>query len=429
MPDPRRINYIALDDIAEAARNPKQHDLAGIQTSIARFGFVSPAVIDERTQRLVAGHGRVFALRAMRDTGQDPPAGVRIGTAGVWMVPTLKGWSSRSDVEAEAFLVADNEWTVRGGWDNTSLGEILEELNAADPDLLAITGFTDDDLASLVAGGIGGDDAPAPDVPADPITRPGDLWILSPHRILCGDATDPDDVARVLAGLDPPGIIYADPPYGINAVPKDGGASRGGSVGNRPGLSVSATTYPAVTGDHSAEIVARTFRSLLDAYPAARHAWWGANHYAASAGLPDTSCWLVWDKENGATDFADAELAWTNHRGAVRLLRHLWNGLARASEKQHKRVHPTQKPMALAEWAYGILDPDDSRRVVLDPFGGSGSALLAAHRTARTAAVIEVEPAYVDVMCERWQQETGQYPARDGDVADFIAARGKPKGR
>lgn len=146
----RRIEYVALDQVAQAARNPKGHDLAGIQRSIARFGFVAPAVMDERTARLVAGNGRTAALRAMRDEGQSPPAGVQLDTDGGWLVPLLTGWSSRSDAEAEAYLVADNQWTVVGGWDNAGLAQLLDDISTVDKELLELTGFSEDELVAML---------------------------------------------------------------------------------------------------------------------------------------------------------------------------------------------------------------------------------------------------------------------------------------
>lgn len=223
------------------------------------------------------------------------------------------------------------------------------------------------------------------------------------HRLLCGDATSPDDLARVTEGLGTVGIVYTDPPYGISAVPKDGGVSRGKLA--------TAAKYMQVAGDETTETVTDAFRLLMAEFPQAMHVWWGGNHYAASAGLPDSSCWLVWDKDNHGNDFADAELAWTNHHGAVRMLTHMWNGMLRASERG-KRVHPTQKPCALAEWAFSVIDPKAERTVVLDAFAGSGSTLIAAHQTGRTAALLEMEPAYCDVIAARWEQATGIKPER-----------------
>ena len=185
-------------------------------------------------------------------------------------------------------------------------------------------------------------------------------------------------------------------------------------------MRIPAQKYAPIAGDDTTDVARDAFTLLAATFPDAMHVWWGGNHYAASAGLPDASCWLVWDKENGGSDFADAELAWTNHPGAVRLLRHMWNGMLRASERG-KRVHPTQKPVALAEWAFDVVDSKGERNTVLDVFGGSGSTLIAAHKTGRVAFLIEMEPAYVDVICRRYQEHTGTVPvlASTGEEHDF----------
>jgi site-specific DNA-methyltransferase (adenine-specific)/modification methylase len=218
--------------------------------------------------------------------------------------------------------------------------------------------------------------------------------------------------------------VYTDPPYGIAIVKKNGKIGSGGRFRGKigDGKIVSATEYLPVAGDESTDVARDAFALVTAEYPAARHIWWGGNHYANSAGLPDASCWLVWDKENGSNDFADAELAWTNHPGAVRLFRHMWNGMLRASERG-PRVHPTQKPVALAAWAMGVVDPDSTRKIVLDIFAGSGSTLMAAHETGRVAVLIEMEPGYVDIICRRFQEYTGTKPilASTGQPHDFTA--------
>lgn len=430
----RYVDYIPLDQIRGATRNPKGHDTTGIRTSIERFGYGELPLLDERTGRLVAGHGRHEQITAMHTAGEAPPDGVQLAADGAWMVPVIRGWASRSDAEAEAYLVASNQLTTKGGWDTRELAEVLEDL--AEAQLLELTGFTDDDLARMLtdldAGGpaAGGDTDPdsVPDQP-DPMTKPGDLWLLGQHRLLCGDATNPDDLDIVVGGGLEPGIIYTDPPYGIEIVTAAGkvGDKQGYPVGGRKNgragsaKAVPTTTYASITGDATTETAADAFRLLISTYAQTSHVWWGANHYAASANLPDATGWLVWDKETNG-DFADAELAWTNKPGAVRLLRHMWNGMLRASERGGgQRVHPTQKPVALAEWAFGVVDPDTERTVVLDVFAGSGSTLIAAHRTDRTALLIEMEPHYVDVICRRFQEHTGTVPVLEatGEPHDF----------
>jgi hypothetical protein len=429
----RRVEYVPLSEVRPAQRNPKAHLGDAIRGSISRFGLGELPLIDERTGRLVAGHGRIDQLTAMRADGQDAPEGVRLDAAGEWLVPVVRGWSSRSDVDAEAYLVASNSLTALGGWDGGGLADLLGELAEFDPALLEVTGYSQGDLEDMLAGLDSVTHLPpalsepddVPDAPVIPKTEPGDLWILGPHRLLCGDATNPQHLDRLLADLGDPGIVYTDPPYGISIVNEYGkvGHPTGtpfGGVAKGTGPVIPTTHYLPVAGDASPEVAGEAFRLLWSAYPKAAHVWWGANHYAASAGLPDSSYWLVWDKDTGENTFADCELAWTSHPGAVRLLRHMWNGMLRASERG-KRVHPTQKPVALAEWAFEQVDPKAERRVVLDVFGGSGSTLIAAHQTGRAAAICELEPHYVDIIARRYQEATDDKPvlASTGEPVDF----------
>lgn len=166
----------------------------------------------------------------------------------------------------------------------------------------------------------------------------------------------------------------------------------------------------------------------------------GGGNYFADA-LPPSRCWLVWDKENTGT-FADAELAWTNADKVVKLIRHQWSGLIKASERGEKRVHPTQKPVALAEWVIDTMAPQ--AETILDGFLGSGWTLIAAERKSISCIGLELSPAYVDVAIKRWQDFTGQKailestgrtfeevasdrysPAKDGEGSylDAIAAK------
>jgi hypothetical protein len=207
-PEPRRVAYIRLDDIRHAPRNPKGH-ADGIGRSIAHHGFAELPLRDDRTGLLVAGHGRHDHLQAMHGEGQAPPDGVLVDDDGMWLMPVITGWASRSDADAEAYLIGSNQLTTAGGWDDTGLAEILGDLQEAG--LADLTGFTGDEITGLLDGietkfdyydpARAAEDTDGQDTPPDePVTKPGDVWILGPHRLDCGDLADQDAGQVTLAG-------------------------------------------------------------------------------------------------------------------------------------------------------------------------------------------------------------------------------------
>lgn len=149
-PGQRWTEYMRLGDIKGAARNPKNHAEPEIRASIGRFGMAESPLLDDRTERLVAGHGRIDQLRAMREDGESPPDGVLIAEDGEWLVPVERGWASRSDAEAAAYLAASNHLTTLGGWDQAGLAELLQDIAGVDLELLLVTGHTPDDLADML---------------------------------------------------------------------------------------------------------------------------------------------------------------------------------------------------------------------------------------------------------------------------------------
>src|SRR5579884_4173280 len=228
--------------------------------------------------------------------------------------------------------------------------------------------------------------------------KSGDLWALGPHRLICADSTQAATIQRLLGDAQPH-MVFADPPYGIN-VAKSGKLGKG-------------TGYRPVIGDESNETALAAYRLCAD-FKDAVHIWWGANYYAN--GLPNSRCWIVWNKENGTTSFADGELAWTNIKTSLRIFRHKWNGAVRASERGQRRFHPNQKPVMLAVWFYQKYGaPND---IIFDPFIGSGITILAAETIADNRIVYgcEIDPLYCDVTIAR-------YEAFSGDIAHLLERR------
>lgn len=148
----RRVDYVRLSQVVPAPRNPKLHAEDELQSSLDEFGLADLPVIDERTGRLVSGHGRLDALRAKLAAGEDPPEGVTVDPdSGEWMMPVIRGWASRDDAHAEAYLLVANQTTIAGGWDDAELALVLRDLAAADSNLLTVTAFGDERIEELLA--------------------------------------------------------------------------------------------------------------------------------------------------------------------------------------------------------------------------------------------------------------------------------------
>jgi DNA modification methylase len=170
--------------------------------------------------------------------------------------------------------------------------------------------------------------------------------------------------------------------------------------------------YHPIAGDDSIDTAINSTDLYLMLFEAAVHCWWGGNYFANA--LPPSNCWIVWDKENTG-DFADAELAWTNQPSAVRIFKHMWNGMVKASEHGQRRVHPTQKPIALAAWFFEKYG--QSGNTIIDPFLGSGMSLIAAEQLGdRTVIGFELSEKYCSIICDRWEKLTGGAAEKVGEL-------------
>jgi DNA modification methylase len=214
----------------------------------------------------------------------------------------------------------------------------------------------------------------------------GDLFEIGEHRLLCGDSTDSDAVARLMNG-EKADMVFTDPPYGIN---HSGKGIDGDLKGN---------DFGEILGDKDVSIAINSFNLCTSLFPKATLIFWGANYYPQC--LPNGYGWLFWDKEKEGNTFSGGELAFVNIGIRFDVFRHQWHGMIKASEMGEKRIHPTQKPIALASFCF---DNYKAGNLIVDLFLGSGSTMVAAHQLKRKCYGMELEPKYCQVIIDRMRK-------------------------
>jgi len=389
------------------ARNARTHSddqVAQIAASIAEFGFTNP-ILAGSDGVIVAGHGRLAAARKL----------------GLAVVPVVV-LDHLSATQRRALVIADNRIAENAGWDDAMLRIEIASLQDDDFDV-SLTGFDADALAELMAGdepdaeGETDDDA-VPEVSETPVSRPGDVWLLGGHRLLCSDSTVAESYDRVLDG-EPVDMVFTDPPYNVNyansAKDKMRGKDRAilnDNLGDGFYDFLLAALTPTIAHCRGGIYVAMS-SSELDVLQAA---------FRAAGGKWST--FIIWAKNTFTLGRADyqrqyepilygwpegAQRHWCGDRDQG----DVWN----IKKPQKNDLHPTMKPVELVERA--IRNSSRPGNVVLDPFGGSGTTLIAAEKSGRLARLIELDPKYADVIVRRWQDWTGKQATREADGQEF----------
>ena len=419
---PEQIEQWPVARLKPYERNPRLHSedqVARLAASLIEYGFTSPLLIaDDGT--VIAGHGRLLAAQHL----------------GLSDVPVIR-LQHLTETQARAYRIGDNQLALAASWDEDALAAELHALNGEAYDL-GLLGFDDGEIERLLApldddaATIGEDahdgsldETPAP--PRDPVSRPGDLWILGGHRLLCGDSTRANDVARLLDGARP-GLMVCDPPYGTAYSPSwrnEAGVSntkRTGTVTNddRADWREAWALFPGdVAYVWHAGVHARTVADSLEAcgFSIRAQLIWVKNRFVLNRGH------YHWQHEPCFYAVRDGgESRWQGARDQSTV----WP-IATNADDDAATVHGTQKPVECM--LRPMLNNSARGDAVYEPFAGSGSTIIAAEKSGRRCFALEIEPRYCDVIVQRWQHFTGKRATLDGDgrTFDALAAERLPR--
>ena len=449
------IEYVPINEIKRAPRNAKSHDLGALNTSVRRFGYVAPMIEDERTGRLVAGHGRLDDLLGMKSRSEDVPKGIKVRDDGMWLAPVIKGVRFASDSEAEAYGIADNRITELGGWDEPILVQALADLAAEGEEMLEGIGFDADDLDEL-AKSLGGEEREPEEEedvpPGDELlekwgVKTGDIWKVGNHIVACGDCCDHmtwNELLR-LSQLDAVNGAITSPPYAEQRKSKYGGIKEKDylnwwedvqevvAIHLKDDGSFFLNIKPHVVDGERVMYVTELVLAMkqrwdwcfIDEFSWPRISSPGSwpnrfkngfepvyqfgkipygkfrpdNVKSDTSGRTKSSSKNVNTGSYFHTDFVD--FSW---EGA------LPSNVLDIKFNTGQVGHPAAFPVELAEFFIrGYSDPGD---VWVDPFAGSGSTLLACERNDRVGLGIEILPEYVAVILERLAEATGEEPEK-----------------
>lgn len=388
-PNPRNARKHSAEQIADLARLMRE------------AGVIAPILTDERGV-IIYGHARREAAILNIEAGDERFLRYPTNVA--------KGWTEE---QKRAVMLADNAIALRSTWDEDVLRIEIADLKLAGIDL-GLTGFDSKALDSLLAAPAEAKDDPVPTVPANPTTRLGDVWIVGGHRVICGDATDPAAVGRLLAGAEP-NLMVTDPPYGVNYDP----AWRA-----RSGVNLNAKKLGKVQNDDRAD-----WREAWDLFPGGIAYVWHADTHrmAVEASLAASGftirATIIWAKDRFALSRGDYHWQhepclygvrkagrWTGDRSQSTL----WNI---PSRDDGGHGHGTQKPIECMRRP--MVNNSKRGEIVYDPFLGSGTSIIAAESIDRRCFGVELDPGYVDVIVQRWQNLTGKAATLEGDGRQF----------
>jgi hypothetical protein len=381
---PPRIEQWPINKPIPYARNPRKIDdsaVGAVAGSIAEFGFKSPIIVDVDGV-IINGHTRLMAARRL----------------GLDEVPVIVA-ADLTPEQVRAYRLADNRVAEFSAWDADMLRVELDDIGDVDLDFAdfgaLLANMDDQDAADQMNDG-DPDDVPA-EAAGEPVSQRGEVYELGPHRLMCGDSTSAEDY-NALTGGSKCDVLLSDPPYGMHLDTDYSKMPRGVNV------------YENVIGDDKPFDIA----PIISLWGHRSAALWGGGWFYN--GLPPGGSWVIWDKMPAhcvAGPQNHFEECWVYPKKKRVMIRHLWTGYT-AKEKGEKRVHPTQKPVKVMT---DLIDILGAFTTCDEPFGGSGTTLIAAAKTGRICRAMEISPRYCDVIRRRWTKfarENGVEPGSGG---------------
>jgi DNA (cytosine-5-)-methyltransferase len=389
--DTVKLEQVPIDKLVPYARNARTHSkeqIAQLRASLREFGFVSPAVIDSKYNILV-GHGRVQAARE----------------EGYKTVPCVFA-ENLIDAQKRAYILADNQLALNAGWDENMLSVELSDLQADDFDL-SLLGFDDKELEKLMAGP---DDTEATDDDFDltaalekaSFVEKGDLWTVGKHRLLCGDATSPEDVERLMGGKTA-NLILTDPPYGVSFKASDGLTIENDSLKGDEFYKFLLSAFTNMAAHLEKGGAAYVFHADTEGLNF-RKAFIDAGFHLAGV--------CIWVKNSLVLGRSDYQ--WQHEPilyGFLQNGKHPWYSDRKQTtiwnfdKPKRNKDHPTSKPLDLL--SYPIKNSSQENAIVLDTFGGSGSTMMACEQMNRVCYMSELDPKYASVILRRYVEDTG----------------------
>ena len=393
----RAIIMLPVPEVRPYEKNPRKNAEAVkyVKASIEKFGFKQPIIVDSN-RVIIAGHTRLEAAKSL----------------GMAEVPCIVA-DDLTDAQVKALRLADNKVAEFSEWEMNLLGEELGELAEISDIDMGDFGFNLSEFDNI---GLNDEETEVveDEVPeeVEPVCKKGEIWQLGEHRLMCGDSTSADDVAKLMNG-ERADLVFTDPPYGMN-LDTDYSSMQGFGQGGK---------YDA---GHVDDFTPDMVQVVLD-LNAKETFIWGADYFAELIPNRNDGSFIVWDKRanDGGTIEQDEssdkmfgscfELCWSKTKHKRDIARVKWAGMFGMNQTTDaKRVHPTQKPIALVAWFLNRYGKDGD--IVADIFGGSGSTMIACEQLGRKCRMMELDPHYCDVIIARWEKLTGEKAVKVEDV-------------